>query len=497
MRVERFKAANTREAMTAVKNKLGAEAVVLHTRATFDGVEIIAAVDNPEQKKIPWPTIPDFPQNGKMSANIDRQNASPLVGDFVVDKSEDKAVQPWYRRPAQTTQAGKGIACHSHHEDGRNGKIGAITSTVDLTQRNSEQGSDPVLSAQLVRDPGQKAAEFAQALKEEISTIETSRQVWLQSEKRLDDLKRELAELKEVLLRQELADLQERAEKLRLERAARKAELLTAAEDKNRKAYFGKILVRLQERGVSPELAETIVVELKNQTQELDLGKEADVRRLQERFAQVLMNLIPVRKEDDPPSFSTKVIAMIGPAGAGKTSAGIKLAINSSLIQNKRVAMVLVSEAGSATARHLSLLANVAQLPLVIVQTPAQLKEIVAAHTDKDLILVDFARGQETDKQEEYSFSEFVAQIPGAEIHLVMPASQSLSESRQVLQEFAEEKYTHLLLTRLDQVKTMGTLLDLVRMAGKPLSYVCNGTVIPDHIEPASAAKLTRMILRG
>ena len=498
MRVERFKAANTKDAMTAVKNKLGAEAVVLHSRSTMDGVEIIAAVDDPDRKKIDWPTVPDFPQKGKTSANIDRQSLQKMTANFAVGRDEENVAQPMYRRPGQTSLTMNGAALHGHNGNGHNGKMTNMTSTVDLAaQRVGNLGGGPEISTQLEKDTAQKTAEFAQALKEEISTIEESRQIWLQSEKRLDNLKRELADLKEVLLRQELTDLQERAEQLRQERAARKAELLTAPEDSKRKACFRKILIRLQERGVSQELAEAIIVELKNQTQELDLERAVDVQRLQERFAQVLMEMIPVSKNDETPSFSTKVVAMIGPAGAGKTSACVKLAVSNSLIQNKRVALILVSKAGSATAKHLSVLANVAQLPLVVVQTPDQLKAMLTAHIDKDLILVDFAHEQDMDVHGEYPFSEFISRMPAAEIHLVIPATESLQQLQKVLQEFAQEKYTHLLLTRLDEMKRIGALLDLLRIADKPLSYVCNGTVIPDHIEPASAAKLTKMILRG
>jgi len=498
MRVERFKAANTREAMTAVKKKLGAEAVVLHSRATLDGVEIIAAVDSSDQKEIAWPAVPAFPQKRSMSANISRTDMEKLTANIATGQDEAEALQPMSRRPEQTKPAVNAVALPSRNGNGNNGKIGDLSTPAELAlQRNGGLGGAPEISARLEKDSAQKAADFAQALKEEISTIEESRQIWLQSEKRLDSLKRELADLKETLLRQELADLQDRAEKLRQERAARKAELITAPEDSKRRDYFKKILLRLQERGVSKELSETIVVELKNQTQELELDKEADMRRLQERFAQVLMEMIPVQKNDKPPSFSTKVIALIGPAGAGKTSACVKLAVSSALIQNKRVALVLVSKAGSATAKHLGLLANVAQLPLTVVQTHAQLKATVAAYNDKDLVLVDFAGEQETDGHRESSFSAFVSQMPATEVHLVMQATQSLQQCQTVLEQFAQEKYGYLVLTHLDEMQNIGMLLDLLQMVGKPLSYICNGTVIPDHIEPASATKLTKMILRG
>lgn len=45
MRVERFKASSMREAMGAIQNKLGEDAVILHSREIGDGIEIIAAVE--------------------------------------------------------------------------------------------------------------------------------------------------------------------------------------------------------------------------------------------------------------------------------------------------------------------------------------------------------------------------------------------------------------------------------------------------------------------
>jgi flagellar biosynthesis GTPase FlhF len=41
---------------------------------------------------------------------------------------------------------------------------------------------------------------------------------------------------------------------------------------------------------------------------------------------------------------------------------------------------------------------------------------------------------------------------------------------------------TSLIFTKLDECLTLGCLYNLARRAEAPLSYLCNGQVIPDHI---------------
>lgn len=483
--------------MIAVKAKLGDDATILHTRNTLEGVEIIAAVDTVDKKAIHWPVIPNPKQKKENPAAADAMKAETFAAKMAAIAAEgDNFFQNTYQRPGRKKQLVESTSMHlKNNGNGFNGKIGDFETMVSLQQEQNAP-EDPMVAARFESDTGQKTAEFAQALNEEISTIEQSRQLWLQSEKRLDTLKRDLAELKEVLLRQELTELQEKTEKMRLEKAAKRAKLSGSSASASWEEIFSKVFVRLTGRGVSREIAEVIVARTKSQTQDLDLGLETDLQRLQERFAQVLMEMIPIGPESSP-TFSAKVMAMIGPAQSGKTLTSVKLAVNSALLQNKRVALILVSNGGTETAKHLGILANVAQIPLVVVQTPDKLKSMINAHSDKDLILIDFALEKKKDTRDEKLYTEFLAQIPSVEVHLVLPACLELNRVRQILKEFSHEKYSHLLLTHLDEMNKVGSLLAMVRAVGKPLSYICNGTVIPDHIEPANAAKLTRMILRG
>jgi flagellar biosynthesis protein FlhF len=50
-------------------------------------------------------------------------------------------------------------------------------------------------------------------------------------------------------------------------------------------------------------------------------------------------------------------------------------------------------------------------------------------------------------------------------------------------------------LTKLDEAVTCGSVIDIARRAGKPLSYITDGQDIPDDIHVAQPDELASMIL--
>jgi flagellar biosynthesis protein FlhF len=79
--------------------------------------------------------------------------------------------------------------------------------------------------------------------------------------------------------------------------------------------------------------------------------------------------------------------------------------------------------------------------------------------------------------------------------HLVLPAGTPPADARRVLDRFAPTRPDRLVLTRLDEVETIGPLLGVLRDYRVPVSYLTDGQDVPDDLQRATAAGLTDWVL--
>ncbi len=74
MRIKRFHAPDMRQAIQAVRDELGADAVILSSRTVSDGVEVSAASDDETQESYPQPVEPVAVQEGRRPAGAEGQD---------------------------------------------------------------------------------------------------------------------------------------------------------------------------------------------------------------------------------------------------------------------------------------------------------------------------------------------------------------------------------------------------------------------------------------
>ena len=84
-----------------------------------------------------------------------------------------------------------------------------------------------------------------------------------------------------------------------------------------------------------------------------------------------------------------KIAAFVGPTGVGKTTTVAKLAAHFSAFERKEVAIITVDVYRVAAVEQMRVYAKLLKVPIEVVLTPTDLKSTMAAHRDKDLVLVD------------------------------------------------------------------------------------------------------------
>jgi len=192
-----------------------------------------------------------------------------------------------------------------------------------------------------------------------------------------------------------------------------------------------------------------------------------------------------------------RVIALIGPTGVGKTTTIAKLAANFKLSAGKRVGLVTIDTYRIAAVEQLRTYANIIEVPLRVVLTPKDLPEAIDSLAGSDVVLIDTAGRSQKDKARLHQLRKFLAEAPVGEIHLVISATSNCACTKQTIENFAPLGANRVILSKLDEAETFGTILNVACALDAPLSYVTTGQDVPDDISQADAEQLAGRIMGG
>jgi flagellar biosynthesis protein FlhF len=190
-----------------------------------------------------------------------------------------------------------------------------------------------------------------------------------------------------------------------------------------------------------------------------------------------------------------KVIALIGPTGVGKTTTIAKLAANFKLRAGLTVGLVTVDTYRIAAVEQLRTYAEIIDIPMKIVSAPREMSRVLDEMSNLDLVLVDTAGRSPADALQLQELKSILAEGPVDEVHLVLSLSASTRSLVNTARQFGGVRTTSMILTKLDESPGLGQLLGALPDLPYPISYLTTGQNVPDDIEPAVAARLSRLIL--
>jgi len=190
---------------------------------------------------------------------------------------------------------------------------------------------------------------------------------------------------------------------------------------------------------------------------------------------------------------------LVGPTGVGKTTTIAKLAAGFRIQERRRIGLVTIDTFRIAAVQQLEAYAEIMDLPMEVVEKPAEMQPAIERLGDVDLVLIDTAGRSPSSDARIDQLVELLRMAQPDETHLVMAATSSVSTVRSVLRGFAPARPTAAILTKLDEAtNTAGVLSALSAsdsLPGIPLSYLTNGQQVPDDIQVASAETLLSRLL--
>jgi flagellar biosynthesis protein FlhF len=190
-----------------------------------------------------------------------------------------------------------------------------------------------------------------------------------------------------------------------------------------------------------------------------------------------------------------KVVALVGATGVGKTTTIAKLAANFRLRSGVKMGLVTVDTYRVAAVEQLRTFAEIIELPMKVVTNPLEMRRALDELAGLDLVLIDTAGRSPKDDLQIQELKSLLAEAHVDEVHLVLSLTTSLRGLEDSATKFAAAGTTAMILTKLDEASGMGSLLSVARRVNLPISYLTAGQAVPDDIEPAHPRRISRLVL--
>ncbi|PWU01385.1 MAG: hypothetical protein C5B51_23005 [Terriglobia bacterium] len=192
-----------------------------------------------------------------------------------------------------------------------------------------------------------------------------------------------------------------------------------------------------------------------------------------------------------------RIVALVGPPGAGKTTTLVKLAVNYGLASRRPVLLISADAYRVAAADQLRAYAAILGVGFEMVETVSALAQTIEENRGKELIFIDTAGLGFAELDSCSDLAQFLSTRSDIDRQLVLSASMKPADLTHVIDAYQIFRPQRLLFTRLDETASLGAIFNEAVRTGKPLSFFAAGQRIPEDIEIASHNRLLERILGG
>lgn len=189
------------------------------------------------------------------------------------------------------------------------------------------------------------------------------------------------------------------------------------------------------------------------------------------------------------------VVALVGSTGVGKTTSAMKIAVQYAHRYDKNVAIVNFYTDPKVPVVDIKSMLRPYRVVTSKATTTLELQQALSIYGGKDLILIDTMGQNQYYWQEIDELAEIMSDIDNAQVYLTVSAATRELDVLGAVKQFSRLPIRGMIMTKLDETLSQGTMVNVCYKTKQPLSYVTVGRDIFKDIKIADSDELARRIL--
>lgn len=189
-----------------------------------------------------------------------------------------------------------------------------------------------------------------------------------------------------------------------------------------------------------------------------------------------------------------KYINVVGPTGVGKTTTLAKIAAEAMLKLQKRIAFITTDTYRIGAIEQLKTYASILNVPIEVCYTLEDFHQAIQQFEDYDLVLIDTAGRNFTDKTYIEGLKEII-DFSQTETLLVLSLTSKYEDMRKITSQFQAIGINRLVFTKMDETLSYGAMLNIMNEYNLGVAYMTNGQNVPDDIVEGNPTAILHVLM--
>lgn len=221
-----------------------------------------------------------------------------------------------------------------------------------------------------------------------------------------------------------------------------------------------------------------------------DLKGKIDIKDIKESLRKIIKTEVRVTHEKMKGN-----VVLVGPTGVGKTTTIAKLAGKYSLIEKKKVGLITIDTYRIGAVEQLKTYAEIMNIPFKVAISVKEMEEALKSMEDCDIVFIDTTGRSSKNTMQISELRMLIEKAKPTSVNLVVSSSTKNSDIKIITEGYKELNYDRVIITKVDETSTYGSIYNIFKRTGKPIRYLTTGQNVPDDLMAPTKDEIAKLVL--